>query len=168
MGWLYRFFYVATFLIISGCVTNKQQSYPAPYNYPPQKISDQEGDRVLGVDVPLALESHTNEAQCGFIPSHYEGVKYVPSSYYCPKNSYFVSNKSNECSWVRGYSRSDGTTVDGHYRCRYTFKPYSYTSRDVSSGTYKSNRYRSSGGTTYVRGYYRKNGTYVRPHTRRR
>ena len=81
------------------------------------------------------------------------GCKYESSgNYSCPKSIPEHFKTSNNCTWVDGYGKKDGTLVTGHMRC----KIGGVSSYSKSSGS----------NCHYVSGYYRKNGTYVKGHTR--
>lgn len=92
-------------------------------------------------------------------------------------------NTEAKCTYVKGYTKKNGTRVSGYYRgCGTTSSPSetkspipTYTNNNYDYGSSKIiNLYKgkNSVGTTdadklvYVKGYYRKDGTYVRPHFR--
>ncbi|TMX13324.1 hypothetical protein FGF01_03335 [Aeromonas salmonicida subsp. achromogenes] len=118
-----------------------------------------------------ACASLPEDIPCNTEPAHYDSNgMFVPTAYACPEASPRATYALNECSWVNGYLRKDGTYVIGHTRCKYNLvPPGSYSSAAYSwfgSGYSKSPCVTSYCGPVKVKGYYRKNGTYVRPHTR--
>lgn len=128
---------------------------------------------VLAMFMALSLSacaSLPEDIPCNAEPAHYDSNgMFVPTAYACPEASPRATYALNECSWVNGYLRKNGTYVIGHTRCKYNLVPPGYSSGSYSglgSGYSKSPCVTSYCGPVKVKGYYRKNGTYVRPHTR--
>ena len=81
------------------------------------------------------------------------GCRYDSDGFYnCPKSIPNHYKKSNNCTWVDAYTRKNGTSVNGHMRCKI--------------GGVSSYSKTSGSNCHYVSGYYRKDGTYVSGHTR--
>ncbi len=77
--------------------------------------------------------------------------------------AFLFTTAAAQAEWVRGYTRSNGTYVQPHYRSS-SGSLGGYSSGSGSSYKYQ-NPYAASPSVS-VRGYYRTDGTYVLPHYR--
>lgn len=135
-------------VLMASCAMTPNHKYSSPTSYQPtSNPSYQNSDsRVVCTEV-IGHEKSSGE----HIPSYYrcEGFTYNSPEY-----------TSAACGWVDGYTKKDGTQVDGHTRCT------SNISRSYNHSAPSSASHSSSSNCHYVSGYRRKNGTYVRGHMR--
>ncbi len=78
--------------------------------------------------------------------------------------AFLFTTAAAQAEWVRGYTRSNGTYVQPHYRSSSGSFGGSY--RSGSSSPYKYQNPYAASPSVSVRDHYRTDGTYVLPHVR--